>query len=107
MEQLNLIVSAISLTMGVAWASGINLYASISMLGILGATGNMVLPPDLQILANPLGIAAAGVMYCVEFFADKVPGLDTGNDKVAAKNLEWDKKGIRFYWPFVRNEWER
>jgi hypothetical protein len=35
--------------MGVAWASGINLYAAILVLGLLGATGNMVLPPDLQI----------------------------------------------------------
>lgn len=66
--------------MGVAWASGINLYAAIAMLGILGATGNMVLPPDLQIFANPLVIGAAVIMYCVEFFADKVPGVDTSWD---------------------------
>ena len=82
MEQLNLIADNISLTMGLAWASGINLYATIFMLGMLGATGNMALPPDLQIVANPVVIFAAGIMYCVEFFADKVPGLDTGWDTI-------------------------
>lgn len=82
MEQLNQIATVISLTMGVAWASGINLYASIFMLGILGATGNMVLPPDLEILANPLVITASGIMYAVEFFADKIPGFDTGWDTI-------------------------
>ena len=40
----------------------------------------MVLPPDLQILTDPLVMAAAGIMYCVEFFADKVPGVDNSWD---------------------------
>lgn len=80
MEQLNHIAGIIALTMGVGWASGINLYAAILMLGILGATGNIVLPPGLQILTNPLVIVAAGFMYCVEFFADKTPGVDSGWD---------------------------
>lgn len=80
MEQLDQIAKVIALTMGVGWASGINLYAAILMLGILGITGNMVLPPDLQILATPLVIAAAGIMYVVEFFIDKIPGMDTGWD---------------------------
>lgn len=60
MEQLNHIASIIALTMGVSWASGINLYATILMLGIMGSTGHMTLPPDLQVLANPLVIFAAG-----------------------------------------------
>lgn len=80
MEQLNQVAGIIALTMGVGWASGINLYAAVLMLGILGATGNILLPPGLQILANPLVIAAAGFMYCVEFFADKTPGVDSGWD---------------------------
>ena len=50
------------------------------MLGIVGATGNMVLPQDLQILENPIVIFAAGFMYLVEFVADKIPGVDTGWD---------------------------
>jgi hypothetical protein len=66
--------------MGVAWASGINLYATILVLGVLGATGNMTLPPDLEVLAHPAVIAAAGLMYLVEFVADKMPGVDTGWD---------------------------
>jgi hypothetical protein len=82
MEQLNHVASVIALTMGVAWASGINLYASILMLGILGATGHMMLPHGLEILANPLVLVAAGFMYCVEFFADKIPGVDSGWDAI-------------------------
>ncbi len=73
-------VQLIALTMGVAWASGINLYATIAMLGILGGTGNLDLPPGLEVLQHPGVITAAGFMYCVEFFADKVPGVDTGWD---------------------------
>jgi hypothetical protein len=68
--------------MGAAWAAGINLYAAISTLGILGATGNMTLPPDLQVLSDPLVIASACLMYAVEFFADKTPGVDTGWDTI-------------------------
>jgi len=68
--------------MGVAWASGINLYAAILALGIMGATGNITLPPDLVVLADPLIIIAAGIMYVVEFFADKIPGVDNGWDTV-------------------------
>jgi hypothetical protein len=68
--------------MGVAWASGINLYAAILVLGILGSTGNIALPPDLMILTDPLIITAAGIMYAVEFFADKIPGVDNGWDTI-------------------------
>jgi hypothetical protein len=77
------ITQTIALTMGVAWASGINLYAAILMLGYLGTTGNIDLPPDLQILTDPMVMLAAGLMYCVEFFADKVPGVDTGWDGIS------------------------
>ncbi|ABK19636.1 DUF4126 domain-containing protein [Syntrophobacter fumaroxidans] len=80
MDQLNQIVNTLALTMGVGWASGLNLYAAILTLGILGATGSIVLPPELAVLANPIVIVAAAVMYVVEFFADKVPGVDTGWD---------------------------
>lgn len=82
MEHLEPILKTIALTMGVAWASGINLYAAILVLGVLGSTGNITLPPDLIILTDPLIIAAAGVMYAVEFFADKIPGVDNGWDTI-------------------------
>ncbi|MBY4675987.1 DUF4126 domain-containing protein [Marinobacterium arenosum] len=80
MEQLDQIVSLIALSMGVAWASGINLYATVLMLGVLSNMGHIQLPAELQIVADPLVLMAAGLMYCVEFFADKVPGVDTGWD---------------------------
>lgn len=75
-------VDTIALSMGIGWASGINLYAAVFMLGALNALGYVALPPELAILSDPIVIAAAGVMYCVEFFADKVPGLDTAWDAV-------------------------
>jgi len=74
------ITQTIALTLGAGWASGINLYAALLMLGYLGTTGSLELPPDLQILTHPLVMLSAGVMYCIEFFADKVPGVDTGWD---------------------------
>ncbi len=75
-------VEIIALSMGAAWASGINLYAAIFVLGYLGGQGQIDLPPDLQILQNPLVIIAAGLMYIVEFFADKIPGVDTAWDSI-------------------------
>ena len=80
MEAYESLIATLALSMGASWASGINLYAVLLVLGFGGATGNIDLPPDLQILANPMVLAAAGLMYCVEFFADKVPGVDTGWD---------------------------
>jgi hypothetical protein len=82
MTDFQQITNTIALTMGVAWASGINLYAALLTLGILGSTGNMTLPPDLQILTNPLIMTAAGIMFAVEFFADKIPGVDTAWDSL-------------------------
>ncbi len=82
MEESQGIVSTIALTLGASWASGINLYAAVLALGLMGATGNFDLPPGLEVLANPLVIAAAGFMYFVEFFVDKTPALDTGWDAI-------------------------
>ncbi|MDD5323599.1 MAG: DUF4126 domain-containing protein [Methylococcales bacterium] len=82
MEALDQISTTLALTMGLAWASGINLYATLLTLGFLANSGNIVLPPDLQIVANPMVMVAAGIMYFIEFFADKVPGVDTGWDAI-------------------------
>lgn len=71
------LIQTIALTLGVAWASGINLYAAVAMLGLSGATGYVELPASLQVVQDPLVILAAGFMYCVEFVADKTPGVDT------------------------------
>ena len=75
-------IEIISLTLGVAWASGINLYAAILVLGLLGAGGYTELPPSLTVLQDPLVLMSAGVMYFVEFFADKIPGVDSGWDAI-------------------------
>ena len=77
MDQYQSILEIIALSMGVAWASGINLYAVLLVLGLGGASGNIDLPTELALLENPLVIGAAGLMYMVEFGADKIPGVDT------------------------------
>ncbi|MGZ5077673.1 MAG: DUF4126 domain-containing protein [Methylobacter sp.] len=82
MDALNHISTTLALSMGLAWASGINLYATLFTLGYLANTGNIDLPPDLQIVANPMVMGAAGLMYFIEFFADKTPGVDTGWDAI-------------------------
>ncbi|MDR9501436.1 MAG: DUF4126 domain-containing protein [Desulfurivibrionaceae bacterium] len=82
MEEYEQILRAITLAMGAAWASGVNLYAALLTLGVLGVTGNMVLPPEFQVLQHPMVLTAAGLMFAVEFFADKIPGVDTGWDAI-------------------------
>lgn len=82
MDQYQSLIQTIALTAGVSWASGINLYAVLLVLGLGGASGYVALPEDLQVLQNPMVIGAAGLMYCVEFFADKIPGVDNGWDAI-------------------------
>jgi len=82
MTEYQELIQTLALTLGVAWASGINLYAAVTALGLAGATGYVELPASLQVVQDPLVIVAAGFMYCVEFMADKVPGVDTGWDAV-------------------------
>ena len=82
MEQYDQIIQAITLAMGAAWASGVNLYAAMLTLGVLAVTGNMVLPAELQVLQHPMVLTAAGIMFAVEFFADKIPGLDSSWDAI-------------------------
>ena len=76
------VASIIALSMGAAWASGINLYATLFMLGYMGSTGHITLPAELEIVTNPMVMTAAGVMYCIEFFADKIPGVDSAWDSI-------------------------
>ncbi|ROS04631.1 uncharacterized protein DUF4126 [Sinobacterium caligoides] len=77
MEAYSQLIGTLALTMGVSWASGVNLYAALLVLGIGGSTGNIDLPPELAVVQDPMVIAAAGLMYFVEFFVDKTPGADT------------------------------
>ena len=80
MDSLDQIAATLAMSMGAAWASGINLYAAILTLGLMGASGNIDLPPGLEVLQEPLVLFAAGTMYAIEFFADKVPGFDSSWD---------------------------
>jgi hypothetical protein len=73
-------LQTLSLAMGTAWTSGINIYATVAALGIAGQMDMIHLPPDLQVLTHPMVIAVACVMYLIEFFADKVPYVDNGWD---------------------------
>lgn len=82
MNDFHQLINTLTLAMGASWASGLNLYATIAVLGLSAATGNAQLPPNLQILTTPLVIGAACLMYVVEFFADKIPGMDTAWDGV-------------------------
>jgi hypothetical protein len=74
------VLETLSLAMGAAWTSGVNLYATIAALGIAGNAGMIQLPPDLVVLTNPLVIGVACMMYAVEFFVDKIPLVDSGWD---------------------------
>ncbi len=82
MDTYQELIRTLALTLGVGWASGINLYAALLVLGLAGASGDLALPPALEVLTNPLVIGAAGLMYAVEFFADKTPGVDSGWDAI-------------------------
>ncbi|MEW8506923.1 MAG: DUF4126 domain-containing protein [Candidatus Thiodiazotropha sp.] len=73
-------IDTLALTLGAGWAAGINLYAAVLVLGYLGMTGHVTLPPGLEVLSDPLVMAIAGIMYFIEFFADKTPGVDSGWD---------------------------
>ncbi len=69
--------STLSLALGTAWTSGINLYATVSVLGLLQKFGAAKLPGGLDVLDNWWIIGVAGGLYLVEFFADKIPYVDS------------------------------
>jgi hypothetical protein len=66
----------------VAWASGLRLYLVVFALGLAGYNGWVELPEGLRVLQHPYVIGAAGLMLFLEFFADKVPWLDSAWDQV-------------------------
>lgn len=82
MENYEALLTTIALMMGVSWASGINLYAVLLVLGWGGSTGHIDLPAELTVLEDPLVIGAAAVMYFIEFFIDKIPGMDSAWDSI-------------------------
>jgi hypothetical protein len=69
--------STLSLAFGSAWTSGINLYATVTVLGLLQKFGFAKLPGGLDVLDNWWIIGVAAALYAVEFFADKIPYVDS------------------------------
>jgi hypothetical protein len=72
----------LALSAALGWASGLRLYAVLFIAGFAGIAGWMELPQGLQVLQHPAMLVASGCMLFVEFFADKIPGLDSLWDMV-------------------------
>lgn len=69
--------SLLALAAALGWASGFRLYIVVFLVGMLGATGLMDLPGGLHVLEHPAMLFASGGLLFVEFFADKIPGVDS------------------------------
>jgi hypothetical protein len=76
------LISTIAVAMGASWVSGINLYATVATLGLLSRFAHLRLPGELDVLTNWYVIGVAVVLYLIEFFADKVPYLDSTWDVI-------------------------
>lgn len=76
--------SLLALAAALGWASGFRLYAVMFLVGMMGVAGWIALPPGLAVLQSPVVLIASGCMLLVEFFADKVPWLDSAWDAVHA-----------------------
>jgi len=67
----------LAIAAALGWASGLRLYAVLFLTGAAGALGWIELPHGLRLLQHPLMLGASGAMLGVEFFADKIPGVDS------------------------------
>ena len=76
------LISTIAIAMGSAWVSGINLYAGVATLGLLGRFAHLQLPGELEALTSWWVIGIAVFLYVVEFVADKVPWVDSTWDVI-------------------------
>jgi len=65
-----------SLLVAIGFAAGLNLYATVAVLGLLARFAHLPLPPGLQLLAGWPIIAASTALFVIEFFADKIPAFD-------------------------------
>lgn len=63
-----------------AWLAGIRAYLTVFGVGVAGAFGWLDLPPALEVAASPWVLGVSGVLAVTEFFADKIPGVDSGWD---------------------------
>src|SRR6202161_3810151 len=75
-------IETLGLALGAGFSSGLNLYATIATLGLLERFGVIHLPPSLHGLSHPAVLAIAVVLYVLEFFADKIPYIDTAWDVI-------------------------
>ena len=69
--------SLLALAAALGWASGFRLYAVVFITGMAGLAGWIPLPGGLQLLQHPAVLCASGFMLFIEFFADKIPGVDS------------------------------
>jgi len=76
------ILTSLGRTMGFSFAAGINLYATVAILGLSSRYGWVALPPQYQVFDNNWIIGAALVLYVIEFIADKIPWVDSVWDAV-------------------------
>ena len=76
------LISTIAIAMGASWVSGINLYASVATLGLLGRFAGLELPGELQVVTSWWVIGVAVVLYAIEFVADKIPVVDSTWDVI-------------------------
>ena len=76
------LLAMISLAFVAAWASGVNLYATVAVLGLLNVFGFVALPQSLEVISDPLVLGVAVMMYIVKFVADKIPGVDSVWDSI-------------------------
>ena len=75
-------IETLGLALGAGFSSGLNLYATIATLGLLERFGVIHLPPSLHVLAHFAVLGIAVVLYVLEFFADKIPYIDTAWDVI-------------------------
>jgi hypothetical protein len=76
------LISTLAIAMGASWVSGINLYAAVATLGLLGRFAHLRLPGELDILTSWWIIGLAVALYLIEFVADKVPYVDSVWDAI-------------------------
>jgi uncharacterized protein DUF4126 len=76
------LLTTLGRTMGFSFAAGLNLYATVAILGLASRFDWVALPPQFKIFDNDIGIGAAIVMYVIEFVADKIPWVDSLWDAV-------------------------
>ena len=75
-------ISSLALAGGLSWASGLRLYLTVFVVGLLAKFGYIDLPAALNILSNPVVIGVSGILVTVEFLADKIPYVDSAWDSI-------------------------